>query len=277
MDIKTETKWTDAQLKALERNINKEYTKAYNQCKEEMQKLMAKMQDKTMTPHQRMLIATKYDRLDKLCEQMADVLRDAEKSAERFIGANSQNIFKTIYNNSAINYGFSLLDNTAIRNILTEQVNPFTKIAFSNLKDKTAIVNKLKSELTTALLKGESIPKIARRLKSVAEGQLGNTIRIARTETTRVQNSAHQETANESARQGFNVWKKWVAMDEDRTRDEHREMLKEDPIPYDEPFIVGGEKMMYPGDTSLGASAWNVINCRCVMVEVIKDKAGNKV
>lgn len=276
MDIKTEIKWTDAQLKALERNINKEYTKAYNQCKEEMQKLMAKMQDKTLTPHQRMLIATKYDRLDKLCEQMADVLQDAEKSAERFIGANSQNIFKTIYNNSASNYGFSLLDNTAIRNILTEQVNPFTKIAFSNLKDKTALINKLKSELTTALLKGESIPKIARRLKSVSEGQLGNTIRIARTETTRVENSAHQEVANESARQGFNVWKKWVATQDDRTRDAHRDMDGVE-VPYDEPFVVDGEEMMYPGDTSLGASAGNVINCRCVMVEVIKDKAGNKV
>lgn len=276
MDIKTEIKWTDAQLKALERNINKEYTKAYNQCKEEMQKLMAKMQDKTLTPHQRMLIATKYDRLDKLCEQMADVLQDAEKSAERFIGANSQNIFKTIYNNSAGNYGFSLLDNTAIRNILTEQVNPFTKIAFSNLKDKTALINKLKSELTTALLKGESIPKIARRLKSVSEGQLGNTIRIARTETTRVENSAHQEVANESARQGFNVWKKWVATDDERTRDAHRDMDGVE-VPYDEPFVVDGEEMMYPGDTSLGASAGNVINCRCVMVEVIKDKAGNKV
>lgn len=276
MDIKTEIKWTDAQLKALERNINKEYTKAYNQCKEEMQKLMAKMQDKTLTPHQRMLIATKYDRLDKLCEQMADVLQDAEKSAERFIGANSQNIFKTIYNTSAGNYGFSLLDNTAIRNILTEQVNPFTKIAFSNLKDKTALINKLKSELTTALLKGESIPKIARRLKSVSEGQLGNTIRIARTETTRVENSAHQEVANESARQGFNVWKKWVATDDERTRDAHRDMDGVE-VPYDEPFVVDGEEMMYPGDTSLGASAGNVINCRCVMVEVIKDKAGNKV
>lgn len=277
MNINAEIKWTDKQLKALEKKINAEYTKAYKECKEEMQKLMVKMQDPTLTPHQRMLIATKHDRLDDLCNQMAGILRDAGGSAERFIGSNSQNIFKTIYNSNASDYGFSLLDNTAIRNILTEQVNPFSKIAFSNIKDKTAIVNKLKSELTTALLKGESIPKIARRLKSVAEGQLSNTIRIARTETTRVQNSAHQETANESARQGFNVWKKWVAMDEDRTRDEHREMLKEDPIPYDEPFIVGGEEMMYPGDTSLGASAWNVINCRCVMVEVIKDKAGNNI
>lgn len=30
-----------------------------------------------------------------------------------------------------------------------------------------------------------------------------------------------------------------------------------------EPFVVSGERMNYPGDTSFGASAGNVINCRC--------------
>lgn len=30
-----------------------------------------------------------------------------------------------------------------------------------------------------------------------------------------------------------------------------------------EPFTVGGESLKYPGDTSLGASLGNVINCRC--------------
>lgn len=29
------------------------------------------------------------------------------------------------------------------------------------------------------------------------------------------------------------------------------------------PFVVGGEQLLFPGDTSLGASLGNVINCRC--------------
>jgi hypothetical protein len=33
-----------------------------------------------------------------------------------------------------------------------------------------------------------------------------------------------------------------------------------------EPFLVGGEQLRHPGDTSLGASANNVINCRCSAV-----------
>lgn len=34
-------------------------------------------------------------------------------------------------------------------------------------------------------------------------------------------------------------------------------------VPATEPFVVSGERMNYPGDTSFGASAGNVINCRC--------------
>ena len=34
-------------------------------------------------------------------------------------------------------------------------------------------------------------------------------------------------------------------------------------VPVSEPFTVSGESLMWPGDTSYGASVGNVINCRC--------------
>lgn len=40
-------------------------------------------------------------------------------------------------------------------------------------------------------------------------------------------------------------------------------------VSIDEPFIVNGEELMHPGDTSFGASAKNVIHCRCSMRAVI--------
>jgi HK97 family phage portal protein len=39
-------------------------------------------------------------------------------------------------------------------------------------------------------------------------------------------------------------------------------------VPLDEPFIVSGQKMMYPMDMSLGATAGNVVNCRCSVAPV---------
>lgn len=35
-----------------------------------------------------------------------------------------------------------------------------------------------------------------------------------------------------------------------------------------EPYIVSGQMLNYPGDTSLGASLGNIINCRCVSVNL---------
>ena len=37
----------------------------------------------------------------------------------------------------------------------------------------------------------------------------------------------------------------------------------------DNPFVVGGELLKFPGDTSLGASLGNIINCRCSMIMLL--------
>lgn len=57
--------------------------------------------------------------------------------------------------------------------------------------------------------------------------------------------------------------KRWVTILDGREREWHNEangML----VPIDEPFEVGGELLMYPLDSSLGATADNIANCRCV-------------
>lgn len=40
--------------------------------------------------------------------------------------------------------------------------------------------------------------------------------------------------------------------------------------PFNQPYIVMNERLMYPGDTSLGASASNVIGCRCSSIITIR-------
>lgn len=253
-------KWTDAQLKALEKRINAEYTKAYKEIKKEMLELATKLTDPNLSPHKRMLLATQNKRLQTLIDQMTDTLKAANATTARFVTQSAQNIFKHNYNTEAARLGFDLLDDTAVRNILTGEVNPFTKLSIAADKEKAPIMRKLESELTTAILKGESIPDIARRLKSVSEGYLSNTIRIARTETTRVQNSARQSVGEYGKAQGFTIFKEWIATNDARTREEHR-AANGQQVPIDEPFKVGGEELMYAGDVSLGASPWNTINC----------------
>lgn len=58
--------------------------------------------------------------------------------------------------------------------------------------------------------------------------------------------------------------KRWDAMGDDLMRDWHADADSTE-VPIDEPFNVNGEELMYPGDDSLGATASNLINCRCTV------------
>lgn len=62
--------------------------------------------------------------------------------------------------------------------------------------------------------------------------------------------------------------RQWIATLDSRTRPDHLAAHGQ-TVGVDEPFVVGGERMDYPGDPS--ASAGNVISCRCRMVTVLPD------
>lgn len=269
-------KWTEAELKKLEKRIKTEYTKAYQEMRKEMVDIIVRLQDPNLSPQERIALMAKNDRLQKLSEQLATRLQDTNKLTTNFVSKSAQNIFKYNYNAEVtrlgVGYGFTLIDDTAVRNILTGEVNPFTKLSIAAEKDKAAIVRKLQSELTTGLLKGESINNIAKRIKTVSEGYLKDTVRIARTETTRVMNSAKQAVGDDGKKMGLTMEKVWVSAQDDRTRHDHLAMDGV-AVPNDEPFTLpDGSQMFYPGDISLGAGAEQVCNCRCTMINRVVEK-----
>jgi len=59
-----------------------------------------------------------------------------------------------------------------------------------------------------------------------------------------------------------NVRKQWDAVLDDRTRSSHAAADGQVRI-VGEPFVVQSEFLLHPSDTSLGASASNIVNCRC--------------
>lgn len=56
--------------------------------------------------------------------------------------------------------------------------------------------------------------------------------------------------------------KTWHAIMDRRTRDTHRD-ANGATVPIDEPFEVGDSLLLFPRDESLGASAEEIVNCRC--------------
>ncbi len=65
------------------------------------------------------------------------------------------------------------------------------------------------------------------------------------------------------------VVKEWVTQGDSRVRQAHLE-VDSAQVRIDLPFTVGGQQLMHPGDTSLGATPDNVINCRCSAITDIE-------
>lgn len=89
---------------------------------------------------------------------------------------------------------------------------------------------------------------------------------IARTEIISASNMGSQAGAMASE---LPMEKEWLSTRDERTRDDHLEADGQTQD-LDEPYEVGGEKFMFPGDSSLGASPENIIQCRCTETYKVK-------
>ena len=108
---------------------------------------------------------------------------------------------------------------------------------------------------------GESIDELAKRVDKLYLEQIipNRSIVIARTEVISASNLGSRAGAKET---GLPLLHEWIATPDERTRDAHADADGQ-TVQLDEPFEVDGEEMMFPGDDSLGASAENLIQCRC--------------
>lgn len=71
------------------------------------------------------------------------------------------------------------------------------------------------------------------------------------------------------------VVKEWVTQGDSRVRDHHLD-VDSDQVDVTKAFTVNGQKLMYPGDTSLGATADNVVNCRCASIFDVEAVASSR-
>jgi len=83
--------------------------------------------------------------------------------------------------------------------------------------------------------------------------------RLVRTEATAAANFATTQAA-QTIFPPEQMQKEWIASFDDRTRDTHSEADGQ-IVMANNTFLVGGQQMMFPGDTAGGAA--EVINCRC--------------
>lgn len=273
-------KQTDKMLYKLESEINIIYKESLKELKERLDK-ETNLKDIILIKDKkkRLLKMKERRRLQKLILDMANVIKNKNEIAINIINDTMIDIYSLNYNYSAyslenatgLNLDYTLYNRKAVEELLKEDTPVFTKMAYLGAKDRGEIERDLRRELTKSILAGDSIERIASRIDKVTNKNNYGAIRIARTETTRIENSGRLKAYEHGEDMGIEQEKKWISTISKRTRKSHRQLNLE-IVSMDKKFSNGLE---YPGDPS--GSAAEVINCRCTFVsEIVGIKKGKR-
>lgn len=126
-------------------------------------------------------------------------------------------------------------------------------------KDITELRRKIAGEISRGISTGMMSAEISRNIASWANIPKNNAMRIARTESHRIQNKAISDAQHKAKKKGADVVKIWSAALDGRTRDNHRRLdgqIRE----LEDAFEMGGLKAMFPGDFG---DPKEDCNCRC--------------
>jgi hypothetical protein len=128
---------------------------------------------------------------------------------------------------------------------------------------KADIVKALDKGIKEGLAGDQLADKVMDKMgPDATEGRAKNA---SRTESTGALNAGHQATRDMLQKAGLVKAKTWNCLDDEHTRDTHVEADGQE-VPNDQPFVVGSETAMYPGDPDL--SAEERCGCRCAALSV---------
>lgn len=217
-------------------------------------------------------------RFTAMKEDISKQLLNVNQTATAYINGELPDVYSFSYNqlekdvNGVGGYSFTLVDRDTVKNLAMadKSLLPFRKL--DPAKDIPWNMKKINSQVLQGVIQGESIPKISKRIMNVQEMNKDAAIRSARTIVTGAENKGRHDSYKRATEDGIILKKYWIATHGGRTRDWHAQAALDysrgNAIDVDEPFIVNGEEMMFPGDAS-SASGNNLYNCRCSMGTVV--------
>lgn len=213
-------------------------------------------------------------RFEDLRDKLAARATKANETAVAYLNDTTPGIYTLNMNYAAYNIeqsygdiGFTVWNEEAVRRLATELPDVMPYYPYERAVNRGIDLDygkrQITSQITSSILLGDSIPTMADKLQGRIETMSRvSAIRTARTAFTAAQNGGRQAAYERAADLGIKVRKRWSAVKDKRTRFDHGRADGQ-VVDFDKPFIVGGEKLMFPGDGSMGASAGNLYNCRC--------------
>ena len=290
--------WTDKELEALEKRIAEVYKQAEKDLQKEVNDYFAKfkVRDKEMQALVDAGEMTQSDYLQWRLTQMGrgNRFRDLrDRVAERYTQANEvanayvNDLTPSIYslNRNYENYNiehtigscdFTMWDESTVRRLLVEEPDLMPYYPQSRALKRGIDLEYGKSQITkhvtSGIIRGLAPGKIANELLANMTGMnRDSAVRAARTGITAAQNAGRFDSYIAAEKMGIQIKRRWVCTKDARTRLDHGLADGQIVVGTKKPFIVGGYKMMFPGDKSLNAPGHEIYNCRCTTRTVEKD------
>lgn len=285
-------RYTDAELKKLEKRIRKVYEEAGRDIDAKMADFAERHAERD-AKYRAQVAAGKMTQEDYEAwlqgqvfqgkqwaakkEQIADTLYHANDTAQKMINGQTTDVFAfnanymsySMEHDAGVDFGFEMYDSATVTRLIKDDPNilPFKKL--NKEKDVQWNWKNLRGQLTQGIIQGESIDKITSRMAKEVPNRNWKQMRThARTAFTSAQNAGRQESLRAAKAKGINVRKEWMATLDERTRWMHQ-TLDGQVQELDKPFEVGQYSIMYPGDPH--AHPAMVYNCRCTLVQSLVD------
>ena len=291
---------TEAEVKKIEKLILEQYKEAGKKIDQRLQKLYADLSDIDPNDYYNWLI--QYDRNIKLKKDISDIYTFYDIKAKNLTAqsgsiAMSNNYYRQLYVLEWLEpISFAIVQPDLIKYAVTGQIDAWNNLS-KTAKDKylnsgiwppsgtlTELFAKnrkdtilsMQRSINAGMMTGESYRTVARNINNIigtvskgkASGQMANALRIARTEGNRLLNEGAYGNTLEAVNQGIDIKRMWDASLDSRTRPAHASADGQ-KVEYDQPFIVAGESLMFPGDSA--GSVSNIVSCRCTTLDLPGD------
>ncbi len=233
--------------RAIRDRLNKVYVDYINENGEDVINTMTKAQKIKLDAYIASELAKAYKENKKAVEKtLNDIMDKAYKES-----------FKSVANVESIADVRRKIDSTNVINkevaghIWTERIDKYGK----------DFVYDLHGIVRNGLNNGDTFTSMAKDIKTRFGSDIGNTMRIARTEGARVLEDSKNEAFKDIAEnESVQVFKVWHTMGDEAVRESH-EAMEGVRVPFEEPFILpSGVSAMYPKASGV---AGEDINCRC--------------
>ena len=289
---------TDKELEALEKRIAEVFKEAEKDLDKEVKAYFAKfklrdkeMQDlvnageMTQAEHQqwRLTQIGRGQRFEALRDKVAERYTQANEVAIAYVNDATPSIYSLNRNYESYTIekavgscDFTMWDESTVRRLLVEQpdVMPFYPevLAVRRGIDLEYGKSQITKHVTSGIIRGLPPGKIANELMASVTGMnRASAVRAARTGITAAQNAGRMDSYVAAEKMGIQIKRRWVCTKDSRTRLDHALADGQIVVGTKIAFKVGGYKMKFPGDRSLGAPGHQLYNCRCTIRTVEKD------